>query len=151
MQVKEGDQFPDFKLEADNGKEFSLKDLKGKLTVIYFYPKDDTPGCTKEACSFRDNIKEFSNLGIPVFGVSVDSIESHKKFKEKYSIPFILLSDKDKDLVSTLGIKSVTGTASRVTFILSKDGRIIKIYPKVSPDEHAEEILKFIKQYLSGD
>jgi peroxiredoxin Q/BCP len=146
MQAKEGDNFPDFKLKSDGGVEVSLSDLKGKTSVIYFYPKDDTPGCTKEACGFRDNMGSFSSLGIPVFGVSVDNIESHKKFKQKYSIPFTLLSDSDKTLVSELGIKSLLGTASRVTFILNKDGKILKIYPKVSPDKHAEDILGFLRQ-----
>ncbi len=146
MEVKEGEMFPDFRLKADDGKEVSLSDLKGKKSVVYFYPKDDTPGCTKEACSFRDNINSFKSLGIPVFGISVDSIESHKKFKGKYSIPFILLSDSDKKIVTKLGIKSLTGTASRVTFILDEDGKILKVYLKVSPDKHAEEILAFLKK-----
>ena len=145
MNVKEGDKFPDFKLESDDGKEVSLYDLQGKKTILYFYPKDDTPGCTKEACSFRDNINSFKSLNIPVFGVSVDDIDSHKKFKEKYVIPFTLLSDPKKELVTKLGIKSITGSALRVTFILDENGKIIKIYPKVSPDRHAEEILNLVK------
>ncbi|MGC8516646.1 MAG: peroxiredoxin, partial [Candidatus Acidifodinimicrobium sp.] len=120
-------------------------DLKGKTSIIYFYPKDDTPGCTKEACGFRDNIYSFKSMDIPVFGVSVDSVESHKKFKKKYSLPFTLLSDSDKKLITKLKIKSMIGFASRVTFILDKDGKVIKIYPKVSPDRHAEEILSFLR------
>ena len=146
MEVKEGDAFPDFRLKADDGREVSLSDLKGKRSVVYFYPKDDTPGCTKEACSFRDNINSFKSLGIPVFGISVDNIESHKKFKSKYSIPFILLSDSDKKVVTKLGIKSMFGAASRVTFILDENGKILRVYPKVSPDKHAEEILTFLKK-----
>ena len=146
MEVKEGDAFPDFRLKADDGMEVSLSDLKGKMSVVYFYPKDDTPGCTKEACSFRDNINSFKSLGIPVFGISVDNIESHKKFKSKYSIPFILLSDSDKKVVTKLGIKSMFGAASRVTFILDENGKILRVYPKVSPDKHAEEILTFLKK-----
>lgn len=146
MEVKEGDMFPDFKLKADDGKEVSLSNLKGKKSVVYFYPKDDTPGCTKEACSFRDSINSFESQGIPVFGISVDSIESHKKFKNKYSIPFTLLSDSDKKVIVKLGIKSILGVASRVTFILDENGKILKIYPKVSPDKHAEEILAFLKK-----
>ncbi len=145
MEVKEGDKFPDFRLKADDGKEISLSDLKGKKSIVYFYPKDNTPGCTKEACSFRDNINSFKSLGIPVFGISVDNIESHKKFKSKYSIPFTLLSDSDKKIVTELGIKSISGVASRVTFILDENGKILKIYPKVSPDKHAEEILEFLR------
>ena len=145
MEVKEGESFPEFKLKADDGKEVSLSDLKGKKSVVYFYPKDNTPGCTKEACSFRDNINFFKSLGIPVFGISIDSIESHKKFKSKYSIPFTLLSDSDKKVVTKLGIRSISGVALRVTFILDENGKILKIYPKVSPDKHAEEILEFLK------
>jgi len=145
MEVKEGESFPEFKLKADDGKEVSLSDLKGKKSVVYFYPKDNTPGCTKEACSFRDNINFFKSLGIPVFGISIDSIESHKKFKSKYSIPFTLLSDSDKKVVTKLGIRSISGVALRVTFILDENGKILKIYPKVSPDRHAEEILEFLK------
>ncbi|EFD92653.1 MAG: alkyl hydroperoxide reductase/ Thiol specific antioxidant/ Mal allergen [Candidatus Parvarchaeum acidophilus ARMAN-5] len=146
MQIKEGDEFPDFNLKSDDDKTVSLLDIKGKESIIYFYPKDDTPGCTKEACSFRDNINSFKSLGIPIFGISVDSVESHKKFKQKYSIPFTLLSDKDKTLISKLGIKTLIGIASRVTFVLDKDAKIKKIYPKVSPDGHAEEILEFLRQ-----
>ncbi len=150
MNIKEGDVFPDFKLKADDGREVSLSDLKGKITVVYFYPKDNTPGCTKEACSFRDNINDFQSLGVPIYGISVDSIESHRKFKQKYGLPFTLLSDSDKKLVSELKIKSASGTASRVTFILDKDGKVLKIYPKVSPDKHAEEVLSFLKEKLSS-
>ncbi len=146
MDIKEGQSFPDFTLKSDSGEEVSLSDLKGKTSIIYFYPKDDTPGCTKEACSFRDNINSFQSIGVPVFGVSVDSVESHKKFKEKYSLPFTLLSDSDKKLVTKLKIKSLIGFASRVTFILDKDGKVLKIYPKVSPDKHAEEILAFLRE-----
>ncbi len=149
MNIKENDRFPNFKLKTDDGKELSLSDIKGKSSVIYFYPKDSTPGCTREACSFRDNINSFKSLGIPVFGISVDTVESHKKFKQKYSIPFTLLSDNERVLVSKLEIKSPTGSALRVTFILDKDGKVIKIYPKVSPDKHAEEILRFFKDWHS--
>ena len=119
MDIKEGQQFPDFKLKADDGREVSLFDLKGKKSVIYFYPKDDTPGCTKEACGFRDNLNHFESLNIPVFGISVDGIESHKKFKSKYSIPFTLLSDSDKKVVAKLGIRSLLGVVK-----LSKKGEL---------------------------
>ena len=146
MNIEEGQKFPDFRLESDDGREVSLSNLIGKKAVIYFYPKDDTPGCTKEACSFRDNINTFESLGIPVFGISVDSVESHRKFKQKYSLPFKLLSDSDRKLISSLKIQSPTGRASRVTFILDEKGKILRIYPKVSPDRHAEEILSFLKQ-----
>ena len=148
MKVKEGDNFPEFNLKADDGRTISTSQLNGRFTIIYFYPKDDTPGCTKEACGFRDYINEFNKLGLSIFGISVDGVESHQKFKRKYSIPFTLLSDSNKELISALGIKSIIGAASRVTFILDKATKIIKIYPKVSPDKHAEEILSFVKSVL---
>ncbi len=144
MEVSEGDQFPNFLLDNENGETISLETLRGKNTVVYFYPKDNTPGCTTEACNFRDNIDKFVAMGVPVYGVSVDSAESHKKFKNKYNLPFMLLSDSKKELVGKLGIKSLTGVASRVTFVLDRDGKILKIYPKVSPDSHAEELLYYL-------
>ncbi|MCW1292166.1 MAG: peroxiredoxin [Candidatus Rehaiarchaeum fermentans] len=148
MKVKEGDDFPDFKLMSDAGNYVSLSDLKGKRVIIYFYPKDDTPGCTKEACNFRDNINEIRSLNVEIYGVSVDTIESHKKFKEKYSLPFTLLSDHDKQLSKTLGILGVFGTDRRVTFIVN-NGKIEKIFPKVSPDKHAKEIIEYLKSSQS--
>ncbi|MCL4399622.1 peroxiredoxin [Candidatus Parvarchaeota archaeon] len=144
MNIKENDAFPSFSLPADDGSVVSLSSLKGKVTVVYFYPKDDTPGCTTEACGFRDSLKNLDSLGVPVYGISVDSVESHKKFKEKYKINFRLLSDSQKKLVEKLGIKSMTGVASRVTFILDENGRVLKIYPKVSPDLHASEVIEYL-------
>ncbi len=144
MKVKEGDRFPDFSVNDDEGNNVTLDAIKGKTTVIYFYPKDDTPGCTKEACNFRDDLEKFKTCGVPIYGVSVDSLESHKKFKKKYNLDFPLLSDKEKKLVEELGIKSIIGNAKRVTFVLDADGKIIKIYPNVSPDKHSKELIEFI-------
>ncbi|MEM3828810.1 MAG: peroxiredoxin [Conexivisphaerales archaeon] len=144
MKLKEGDSFPDFKLMSDSGEYVSLSDLKGKRVILYFYPKDDTPGCTKEACNFRDSINEIRSLNVDIYGVSVDSVESHKRFKEKYSLPFTLLSDHDKKLSKELGVLGVFGLDKRVTFILN-DGKIEKVFPKVSPDKHAKEIIEYIK------
>ena len=144
MKVKEGDRFPDFSVNDDEGNNVTLDAIKGKTTVIYFYPKDDTPGCTKEACNFRDDLEKFKTCGVPIYGVSVDSLESHKKFKKKYNLDFPLLSDKEKKLVEELGIKSIIGNAKRVTFVLDADGKIIKIYPNVSPDKHSKELVEFI-------
>ncbi len=146
MKVKEGEDFPDFSLVSDSGKLFRKSDLNNAINIIYFYPKDDTPGCTKEACNFRDEMQEFKRNSIPVYGVSVDDIESHRKFKEKYSLNFVLLSDSKKDLVNKLGIKSISGSSKRVTFILNSTGKIIKIYPNVSPAEHAKEILEWLNK-----
>ncbi len=144
MKVKEGDRFPDFSVNDDEGNNVTLDAIKGKTTVIYFYPKDDTPGCTKEACNFRDDLEKFKTCGVPIYGVSVDSLESHKKFKKKYNLDFPLLSDNEKKLVEELGIKSIIGNAKRVTFVLDADGKIIKIYPNVSPDKHSKELIEFI-------
>lgn len=144
MKVSEGDKFPEFSLSDDSGNIVNNSSLTGNVNVVYFYPKDMTPGCTKEACDFKDNMEKFKTAGISVYGISTDSIESHKKFKDKHGLNFSLLSDKDKVLVDKLGIKSIVGSAKRVTFLVDKNGSIIKIYPNVTPDGHAEEILNFI-------
>ena len=115
--------------------------------VLYFYPKDDTPGCTKEACSFRDNIKSLKGLGAEIVGVSLDSVDSHKKFTEKYHLSFPLLSDKDKRIATAYGVLKETGTsASRVTFIIDKKGKIAKIFPKVDVNIHTEEVAAALKE-----
>ncbi|MCL5009716.1 MAG: peroxiredoxin [Candidatus Parvarchaeota archaeon] len=144
IKVSEGDKFPEFSLSDDSGNIVNNSSLTGNVNVVYFYPKDMTPGCTKEACDFKDNMEKFKTAGISVYGISTDSIESHKKFKDKHGLNFSLLSDKDKVLVDKLGIKSIVGSAKRVTFLVDKNGSIIKIYPNVTPDGHAEEILNFI-------
>ena len=153
MALKEGDKAPDFKAVSNEGKEVSLKDYKGKnKVVLYFYPKDDTPGCTVEACSFRDNIKKIEKADTVVLGVSPDDTKSHNKFIDKFKLPFILLSDPDKAICNAYGVwvkKSMYGKeymgVARTTFIIGKDGKIEKIYEKVKPDGHAEEVLEFIK------
>ena len=145
MALKEGDKAPEFK---------ALKDLKGKnRVVLYFYPKDDTPGCTVEACSFRDNIKKVQGLDAVVLGVSPDDEASHGKFIEKFKLPFTLLSDTDKKVCEAYGVwvkKSMYGReymgVARTTFIIGKDGKIGKIYEKVKPEGHAEEVLGFLSR-----
>lgn len=144
MNAKEGEMFPAFSLRDDAGNTVTLDSLKGKTTIVYFYPKDDTPGCTTEACNFRDDIGAFRGKGILVYGISVDGIDSHKKFKERYHLNFPLLSDETKTLVEKLGIKSPSGNAQRTTFVLDKNGKIIKIYQNVSPDKHSKELMAFI-------
>ena len=136
-----GDKAPDFKLLGDDGKMHQLSDYQGQTVVLYFYPKDETPGCTKEACSFRDNYADFEKMGIPVLGISYDDRESHIEFKKKYNLPFTLLSDTDKSASEAYGTKGWL-VASRETFIVGPDGKIVKIYPKVSVSEHAADILK---------
>jgi peroxiredoxin Q/BCP len=147
-QLKEGDKAPDFAVTDGEGKTVRLKDLKGKRFVLYFYPKDDTPGCTKEACSFRDSWSKFKRRGIEVFGVSLDSEKSHQKFTEKYSLPFRLLADTDRKLsesFGTYGKKKFMGREymgnHRMTFLIDEKGKIKKIFEKVKPEDHAEEVL----------
>ncbi len=146
--LKEGDKAPDFAVKDGEGNLVRSKDLKGKKVVLYFYPKDDTPGCTKEACSFRDAWAKFKRRGIEVFGVSLDSEKSHQKFTEKYSLPFRLLSDTDRKLsesFGTYGKKKFMGREymgnHRMTFLIDERGKIKKVFEKVKPDDHAEEVL----------
>ncbi len=151
-QLKGGDKAPDFKAISSEGKEVSLKDYKGnKRVVLYFYPKDDTPGCTVEACSFRDNIKKIEKIDAVVLGISPDNTQSHNKFIDKFKLPFLLLSDEDKAICNAYGVwvkKSMYGKetmgVARTTFVIGKDGKIEKIFEKVKPDGHAEEVLEFL-------
>jgi thioredoxin-dependent peroxiredoxin len=146
--LKEGDKAPDFTSKDQNGNTVKLSDYKGKRLVLYFYPKDDTPGCTKEACSFRDADDVYSKKGIKVFGVSTDSEKSHQKFISKYQLPFDLLADTDKEIVEKYGVwgeksmygKKYMGTI-RKTFLIGEDGKIAKIFDKVNVSEHADEVL----------
>lgn len=143
-----GDTAPDFTLSDQFGEIHKLSDYRGKKVVLYFYPKDDTPGCTKEACSFRDNFQEYRKRKMVVLGVSKDSTKSHVKFSEKYSLPFTLLSDDDTEVSQAYGVwclKKFMGKEyygiNRMTFIIDEDGQILRIYEKVKPENHAEEIL----------
>lgn len=147
--LKVGDKAPDFKLKTDKGETAKLKDFKGKKVILYFYPKDLTSGCTKEACDFRDNIKSFEKKNSVVLGVSADSIDLHKKFKDKYDLPFTLLSDETKDVLKDYGVwkeKSMYGKKymgiERTTYIIDEKGKIEKIFNKVSVNGHIEELLK---------
>ena len=146
-----GDKAPDLVLPTGSGTKASLKDFKGKKVVLYFYPKDDTSGCTKEACSFRDNITVIKKKGAVVIGVSIDSIESHKKFADKYELPFTLISDAEKELVKKYGVwkeKSMYGRKymgiERTTFLIDENGKISHIFPKVKVEGHTEEILALL-------
>jgi peroxiredoxin Q/BCP len=148
LSLKEGDQAPAFTVNTNGGGNLSLADYKGQHVILYFYPRDDTPGCTKEACAFRDHFAEFKKKGAVVFGVSPDPVKSHDKFVAKFQLPFALLADEDKQIVEAYGVwgqKSFMGRkylgVHRVTFLIGPDGRIKKIWPKVKPEEHAEEVL----------
>lgn len=147
--LKEGDEAPEFTTKNQNGDDVSLADLRGKRVVLYFYPKDDTPGCTKEACSLRDSFEVFEEKKIKIFGVSIDDEKSHQKFIAKYNLPFDLLADTDKTLVNDYGVwgeKNMYGKKymgiNRTTFLIDEDGKIAKIFKKVKVDEHAGEVLK---------
>ena len=151
--VKVGQKAPDFTALNDAGQKVKLSDLKGKKIVLYFYPKDDTPGCTVEACAFRDGIDEVKSRGAVVLGVSVDSVESHKKFKNKFDLNFPLLSDADKAIVQAYGTwkeKSMYGKKfigiERTTFIIDEQGRISHIFPKVKVDEHYDQVLDALEE-----
>ena len=148
LKLKAGDVAPDFSVASNGGGKVSLADFKGKPVILYFYPKDDTPGCTKEACAFRDGFAEFKKRGAVVLGVSTDPVKSHDKFAEKFQLPFTLLADVDKRIVTAYGVwgeKSFMGRkylgTHRVTFLIGPDGRIKKIWPQVKPDEHVAEVL----------
>ena len=148
IKLKEGDVAPNFSAPTNGGGTISLAELKGKNVILYFYPKDDTSGCTKEACAFRDGFAEFKKRGAVILGVSPDSVKSHDKFVKKFTLPFTLISDEDKKIVEAYGVwgmkifwgRKYLGT-HRVTFLIGPDGRIKKIWPDVKPEEHAEEVL----------
>lgn len=148
-----GDKAPDFLAKDQDGKDFKLSDNFGKKIVLYFYPKDDTPGCTKEACSFRDNFEELEKTGILVIGVSPDDSEAHKSFINNYKLPFTLLSDTNKDVLSlydAYGEKNMYGKISlgvlRKTFLINEDGIIVHIFKKPKTDIHAKEVLEKFKK-----
>jgi len=145
---KEGSVAPAFTTTDAEGNIVKLKDFRGEKVVLYFYPKDDTPGCTREACSFRDAFAEFKKRGIKILGVSPDKESSHKKFREKYKLPFTLLADTDRSIAEaygTWGEKKFMGRTymgvNRTTFLIDEKGKIKKVFQKVKPDEHAREVL----------
>lgn len=146
---EEGKKAPSFKLKDKDGKEISLSDFKGKNVVLYFYPKDNTSGCTAEACNFRDEFPKFSNLNAVIIGISPDSSESHKKFADKYELPFILLSDPEEKVLEAYGVwkeKSMYGRkymgVERTTFVIDADGKIKKIFNKVKVQGHNKEVME---------
>jgi peroxiredoxin Q/BCP len=151
--LEEGKKAPLFTLKNQEGKEISLTDFNGKKVVLYFYPKDDTTGCTKEACSFRDDFPQFNNLNAVILGVSPDSVASHKKFAEKYNLPFTLLSDEPREVIEKYDVwkeknnygKKYMGV-ERTTFLIDENGMIKKIFPKVKVDGHDQELLEALKK-----
>ena len=149
-----GKPAPDFSLPSTTGENISLKQFKGKKTVIlYFYPKDETPGCTKEACDFRDRYADFEKNNAVILGVSSDGLESHQRFREKQNLPFPLLADEDTTVSKMYGVykqKNLYGKKSmgieRTTFVIDRTGRIAQIYPKVKVDGHVQDLLEFVKE-----
>ena len=147
-----GDQVPDLKLPASNGEQVSLKDFEGKYIVLYIYPKDDTPGCTKQACAFRDTHKDFEDLNAVIIGLSKDGESSHEKFINKYELPFLLLSDENLELMKVFGAwkeKSMYGRTflgvQRSTFLIDPQGKVVHIWPKVRVAGHIEKVLEELK------
>lgn len=154
MTLKVGDKAPDFTLPSDQHKSISLKDFRGKKVILYFYPKDNTPGCTREACDFRDSLAQFANQNTVVLGVSKDSPEKHQKFKEKYTLPFSLLADEMGDVCEAYGIinkKSLFGRTflgiQRSTFLIDEKGNIRAIWRKVKVTGHAKQVLDELNQH----
>ena len=146
--LKERSVAPDFAAKDANGKTVRLKDLRGQKVVLYFYPRDDTPGCTKEACSFRDAFAQFKRRNIRILGVSVDSEASHSKFTAKYKLPFTLIADPDHAIADAYGVygeKKFMGRTymgvKRITYLIDEKGKIKKVFEKVKPEEHAQEVL----------
>ncbi|HOX17204.1 MAG TPA: thioredoxin-dependent thiol peroxidase [Spirochaetales bacterium] len=146
--VKEGERAPDFSLADADGSTVRLSDFRGSVVVLYFYPRDDTPGCTKEACSFRDTHDAILARKAVVLGVSADTVQSHGKFRDKYGLPFTLLADPERAAIEAYGVwvekkmygKTVHGV-QRSTFVIGPDGVVLRVFPKVNPEGHAEEVL----------
>ena len=141
--VEEGKPAPDFELESDSGETVRLSDLRGKPVVLYFYPKDDTPGCTRQASGIRDTWGEFQRAGAEVFGISADTVASHEKFKAKYSLPFRLLADPEHMLGEPYGVaREGKNSYERSTFVIDAEGNVAKIMRRVNPDQHADQVLE---------
>lgn len=157
MSINVNDKAPEFTLQDENGKEVSLKRLRGKVVVLYFYPRADTPGCTIEACEFRDTFKQMQKTGAVLLGISPDTPKAQKKFQEKFQLPFSLLADADKKVADAFGVlqeknmygKKVMGIV-RTTFVIGPDGKIQHIFPKVKAEGHAGDVLAYLKESAKG-
>jgi len=147
-----GSQAPDFRLQDQNGDWHSLQDYQGSWLAVYFYPKDDTPGCTTEACNFRDNIYAFKAIGAAVVGISVDDVDSHKEFSDKYKLPFIILADEAGETAEAYGVLrdwKLIQIASRQSFLVNPEGVILKHYEKVDPDDHTQQVLADLEALMA--
>ena len=148
-EISTGQVAPNFNLQDQNGEWHTLDNYKGKWVVLFFYPKDQTPGCTTEACNFRDNIFEFEKLNAQILGVSVDDVESHQAFSEKYSLPYPILADVNKECATEYGVLGkfmMMTIAKRQSFLINPEGSIVKHYKKVDPDTHTKEVIVDLKQ-----
>jgi len=148
-----GSDAPSFNLQDQNGEWHALGDYRGQWLAVYFYPRDDTPGCTTEACNFRDNIYAFKAIGAAVVGISVDDVDSHKEFSDKYKLPFTILADEDGKTANTYGVLKdykLLKLASRQSFLVDPEGKIVKHYADVDPDEHTDQVLADIKTLMES-
>ncbi len=148
-----GSDAPSFNLQDQNGDWHKLEDYSGQWLAVYFYPRDDTPGCTTEACNFRDNIYAFKAIGAAVVGISVDDVDSHKEFSDKYKLPFAILADSDNKTSNAYGVLrdyKLIKIASRQSFLIDPEGKIAKHYDDVDPDKHTDEVLADIKEFMAG-
>ncbi len=153
MVLSAGDRAPEFTLTDSKGESHRLSDYQGETIVLYFYPKDDTPGCTKEACSFRDNYQDFEEAGVEVIGISPDSEKSHSKFIQKYELPFTLLSDPDHQVCEAFGVWGLKKSFGReyegvfrTTFVIGPDGKIKRVFENVKPSDHSQEVLEEVNK-----
>ncbi len=148
-----GSPAPDFRLQDQNGEWHALEDYRGSWLAVYFYPKNDTPGCTTEACNFRDNIYAFKAIGATVVGISIDDVDSHREFSEKYKLPFIILADETGATADAYGVLrdwKLTKIASRQSFLVNPDGVVAKHYEDVDPDTHTQEVLADLEALMKG-
>lgn len=148
-----GSPAPDFRLQDQNGEWHALEDYRGSWLAVYFYPKNDTPGCTTEACNFRDNIYAFKAIGAAVVGISIDDVESHQKFSEKYKLPFVILADETGATAEAYGVLrdwKLTKIAARQSFLVNPEGVIVKHYGDVDPDNHTQEVLADLEAFMQG-
>lgn len=142
MGLQEGQRFVDFNLKNQDGETVRLDDFKGKWLVVYIYPKDDTPGCTQQACGLRDAYAEYTDNDVMIFGVSRDSAESHRKFRESYQLPFPLVADESGAVQEAYGVPSkLPGIAARVSFLVDRQGKVARVWPDVDPAQHTEQVL----------
>ena len=149
-----GEPAPAFELQDQYGEVHALEDFRGKWVAVYFYPKDDTPGCTTEACNFRDNIYAFRAIGAEVVGISVDDVESHRQFSDKYKLPFTILADPSGDTARAYGVLTdfkLMKLAKRQSFLVNPDGIVVKHYEDVDPDTHTDEVLADLREFIGED